>query len=51
MKALDFDEHFLTVPIVYDNIFQEIRSRANQDFAGFRAAILGLLRPLMAEAV
>ena len=22
LKALDFDEHFLTVSIVYDNIFQ-----------------------------
>lgn len=41
LKRLDFDDQFLIVPIVYDDIFSEARERANEDFSAFKTAILG----------
>ena len=41
LKALDFDDQFEAVPLVYNDIFKDTRDRANADFAGFKSAVLG----------
>lgn len=40
LKNRNFDDVFKSVPVVYDDILQRTRERANKDFAAFKAVVL-----------
>ena len=40
LKNRNFDDVFKSIPVVYDDILQRTRKRANEDFAAFKAIVL-----------
>jgi len=45
LKGMNFDELFMSVPVVYNDILKRTRERANADFAAFKTAVLADIEP------